>query len=95
MQDDIDWKPYGSGEIPPLYKGQEEISLAIFPMFKNEICVIHKPHSIPEQFGLSDENVGEMNAWWEDKMNQNRAPSGRKRKIASYMKIKGLQGNAN
>lgn len=63
--DVIAWQPYATiaDNKPVNYKKQMNMSLAILPMFKNEVCLYHTPHVVPEQFQLSVDLQQEMKSW--------------------------------
>lgn len=84
MQDNFNWNPYHNLEnVPDNFSSQLEISLAIFPIFKNDICLVHTPHVAPRQFNLPNEMVNQMEAW----VIENHIDF-------SYHCLKGTQGNA-
>lgn len=62
--DFFNWNPYHNLEnVPDNFSSKMEISLAIFPIFKNEFCLVHTPHVAPQQFNLSDVMVNQMEPW--------------------------------
>ncbi|KAH6776435.1 Cysteine proteinases superfamily protein [Perilla frutescens var. hirtella] len=79
----INWHPYLDQEnIPKNYRRYLEMSLAIFPIFKKEVCLFYTPYIAPQQFDISDELVAQMRNWFTSNV------CGPKK----YISLKGTQG---